>query len=156
MVTRKLRAGKGAKASVLTRFIKPKQPLPDNNKKHRSDVVLAEKDKNSKGKDIYRFQYELETDKNAPLMYASTRYVRIVEEGHHLELFDGPGEAQEIATEEPKTKWAYSKARKLLYDDISSDVVEFDGEVPKMSLEDIYMMRQEYSEYSFTKFEDRL
>ena len=28
MPPRKLKAGKGAKASILTRFIKPKQPFP--------------------------------------------------------------------------------------------------------------------------------
>jgi hypothetical protein len=35
-------AGKGAKASVLTRMIKPKQHLPNNDKNHRSEVIIED------------------------------------------------------------------------------------------------------------------
>ena len=43
MAKKKLHAGTGAEASILTRFIKPKQPLPLGNKDHRSDIILDDK-----------------------------------------------------------------------------------------------------------------
>ena len=141
---------------MLTRFIKPNQPLPDNNKKHRSDVVLVERDTNSQGQVIFRFRYEAETNPDAPLLYTNARWVALTEEGHHLDLFDGPGEPREDF-EEPKTKWGNSMARKMLYDDIANEIVRFDEEnMPLMTLEDIYSMNPEYSKYSFERFEERL
>ena len=72
---RKLRPGKGAKGSVLTRFIKPKQPVPHAG--HRSDVVIEERTSNDDGKkEIYTFRYEGMPE--SALLYASTRYVKIV------------------------------------------------------------------------------
>jgi hypothetical protein len=37
----KLCPGKGARATTLTRYIKPKQHLPSGNKQHCSDVVVV-------------------------------------------------------------------------------------------------------------------
>ena len=49
-----LRAGKGAKGSILTRFIKPKQQVGD--KTHRSDVLIRGEFDDEKGKRCYEFQ----------------------------------------------------------------------------------------------------
>ena len=74
-----LQAGKGAKASVLTRMIKPKQYLPNDDKAHRSDIILVDRFENVKGGEVYSFQYS-EDDSEASLFLqaCSARYVKIV------------------------------------------------------------------------------
>jgi hypothetical protein len=116
------RPGKGAKATVLTRFIKPSQPLPTNNKKHRSTIVLLERDEDNRGKTIFRFRYELEDNEDTPLMYANHQWVSLVKEGDPNDLFDGPGgpRQKEETIEEPKIKWKNSMGRKILYEDIKA------------------------------------
>ena len=37
----KLRPGVGARATILTRYIKPKQPLVGGDKKGRSEIILT-------------------------------------------------------------------------------------------------------------------
>jgi hypothetical protein len=71
MGKKKLRPGKGAKAQVLTRFIKPTQPLPGNDKKHRSTVVLTDRDHDKAGKVVFRFRYETADCDNATLLFAN-------------------------------------------------------------------------------------
>ena len=71
MSTRRLRAGAGAKATVLTRFIKPKQPLPGGDKQHRSEVVLIESVLNDEGKDCYSFKY-IEDESEGMLLTANS------------------------------------------------------------------------------------
>jgi hypothetical protein len=108
---RKLRPGKGAKALIITRFIKPNQPLPDNNK----------------AKDIYKFRYELDAEEDGgDVLSANVRYGKVTMEGGRNDLFDGPGEPLPEPFKEPKRKWRNSRARRLLYDDVKNGVVQFD------------------------------
>jgi hypothetical protein len=72
---RKLRPGKGAKALIFTRFIKPNQPLPDNNRDHRSNVVLVERVKDAKAKDIYKFRYELDAEEGGGDLQTNTKLI---------------------------------------------------------------------------------
>jgi hypothetical protein len=164
---RKLRPGKGAKAIILTRFIKPNQPLPDNNRDHRSNLVLVERVKDAKAKDIYKFRYDIDAEEEAGnflsanvhhVLSANVRYVKVTMEGDSNDLFDGPGEPLPEPFKEPKKKWRNSRARRLLYDDVKNGVVQFGGNnnKPVMALEDIYSMHPEYVEYDECKFGDRL
>ena len=75
---RKLRAGKGAKASMLTRFIKPDQPVPT--KDNRSDIILLEQFINTKGQLSCRFRYAAD-DNNNPPMHALAQWVKTAQEG---------------------------------------------------------------------------
>jgi hypothetical protein len=150
----KLRPGKGAKALILTRFIKPNQPLPDNNRVHRSNVVLVERVKDAKAKVIYNFRYELDAEEyGGDLLSASVRYVKVT-----IDLFDGPGELLPELSKELQRKWRNSHARRLLNDDVKNRGVPFDecNNTPVMSLEEIYSMHPEYGEYDESKFGDRL
>ena len=145
MAKRKLRAGKRAKASVLTRMIKPKQHLPNDDKQHQSVVILDDKFENEKGKEVYSFRYEGDTS-DGLLLHASVRYVQVQEEGNKERFFDDEGEG-----EGGKIKWADSEARRLLYQDVK------DGKVDNMmSLKDVYSQRPEFAAYDFEKFSSRL
>jgi len=85
-------------------------------------------------------------------------WVKVISEGHHLELCDGPGEPLPKGKQtEPKIKWRHSRPRALLYKDIEDGVIEFDEDnQPVQSLEEIYAMRPEYSDYLLVNFERRL
>jgi hypothetical protein len=149
-----LQAGKGAKASVLTRMIKPKQHLPNHDKTHRSDVILEERFENEKGGDVYSFRYA-EDDSIGLLLHASTRYVKLVEEGEKEGFFDDIGEG-----EDGKVKWKDSEARRLLYKDVKDREIpleaKYDDGTPTMKLEEIYVTRPEYAAYDYNKFSSRL
>ena len=95
---------------------------------------------------------------NGPLMHASAHLVKIIKEGHHHDLFDGPGEPlPDEVYKEPKIKWRHSRARKLLYNDIVSGAIRFDDDdKPLMSLQEIYAMHEDYADYLFDEFEGRL
>eukprot|EP00980_Cylindrotheca_fusiformis_P016651 scaffold4993_cov73-Cylindrotheca_fusiformis.AAC.3 len=153
----KLRPGKGATALILTRFIKPNQPLPGNNKDHRSSIVLLDRINAPGGKVVYKIRYEMDTEGECGDLYAAVRYVKVTREGDPNSFFDGPSQEESVAFEEPKKRWANSHARRLLYDDVRKGVVQIDENgTPLMPLEDIYSMRPEYSEYDHSKFSDRL
>ena len=74
----KLLAGKGAKASILARMIKPVQPVPT--KDHRSDIVLAEQFTNTKGQLTCRLRCAADADNNPP-MHALAQWVKTAQEG---------------------------------------------------------------------------
>jgi hypothetical protein len=128
-----LRPGKGAKASVLTRMIKPKQHLPNNDKQHRSEIILEGQMENEKGVEVFSFRY-LEDDSEGLLLHASTRYVKIVEEGARGLFFEDEGEG-----EEGKIKWKDSEARRILYKDVKERVVPLETKyhdgTPTMTIE---------------------
>ena len=149
-----LQAGKGAKASVLTRMIKPKQHLPNNDKSHRSDVILVDRFENDKGGEMYSFRYS-DDDSNGLLLQATPRYVKIVEEGDKDDFFDDDGEG-----EDGKVKWKDSAARRLLYNDIKDRVIplesKFDDGTLTMTLQEIYVSRPEFAAYDYNKFSSRL
>jgi hypothetical protein len=57
----------------------------------------------------------------------------------------------------PRRRWKKSKPGALLNEDVKKNVVTCDYKnKPVMSLEEIYTMNEEYAEYSFDKFEERL
>jgi hypothetical protein len=144
---RKLRPGKGAKGSVLTRFIKPNQHVPYAG--HRSDVIIESRLTDEEGrKEMYSFRYEGMPE--SQVLYASARYVRIEEEGEIGEIFDDPEGEQG----EGKVPWANSKARTLLYNDVLTGTIPL--ERGTISLENIYTMHPEFSKYDFDKFDSRL
>jgi hypothetical protein len=149
-----LEAGKGARASVLTRMIKQKQFLPLGDKQHRSDVILQERFEDEKGKVAFSFRY-VEDDSDGLLLHASTRYVKIIEEGEKELFFDDAGEG-----EEGKIKWKDSEARRILYKDVKERVIpleaKHDDGTPTMALEDIYASRPEFAAYDYNKFSSRL
>jgi hypothetical protein len=169
MTKKKLIAGVGAKGSILTKYIKPKQPSPNSDKdsQHRSTVVLKEQFTNDKGQECYRFCFAGEEDKDdATMLEANCRYVKIEEEGR-LDVFFSEKEKEKRKLDdleanqfkEPKVKWEKSRAKKLLYNDIIKGIVPLD---PKddddgvLNLKGIYSMRPEYSEYSYEKFSGRI
>jgi hypothetical protein len=143
--TKRLRAGVGAKATVLTRFIKPKQAVPDGDKQHRSEVVLIECIVDEKGKDAYSFKY-VEDESDGMLLIANARYVRVTEEGDEERLFEDEGEG-----ERSKVKWKDSQARRLLYMDILKGDI-----TPDMSTEEIFLQRPEFAHYDLAKFGSRI
>lgn len=157
------RAGVGAKATVLTKYIRPHQPLPQGNTSHRSNVVLIDRYYNGKGREVYQFRF-VEDDVNAPILHANGQWVRIEEEGHERDLFEeegGPrGPQPGGGFIEPKTTWQNSKARALLYHDIKNGEVPLDARDENnqiiMKWQDIYMMRPEYSDYNPASFNRRL
>lgn len=151
-----LQAGKGAKASVLTKMIKPKQHLPNNDKTHRSDVILEDRFDNEKGGEVYSFRY-IEDDATTVGLFlqASSRYVKVIESGDKEEFFDDIGEG-----EEGKVKWKDSEARRLLYKDVKDREIpleaKHDDGTPTMKLDEIYVTRPEYAAYDYSKFSSRL
>jgi hypothetical protein len=149
-----LQAGKGARASVLTRLIKPKQHLPNNDKNHRSDVILVDRFENEKGAEVYSFRYAND-DSDGLLLQSTTRYVKIIEEGEKEAFFDDDGEG-----EEGKVKWKDSEARRLLYNDIRGRVLPLESKhedgTPTMTLQEIYVSRAEFAAYDYNKFSSRL
>ena len=74
----KLQAGRGAHATILTKYIKPPQQVP--NARHQSNIVLLDcKDK------IYQFYLRADNDngnEDAPVLHASCRYVKVTMEGN--------------------------------------------------------------------------
>ena len=120
----KLRAGKKAKASILTRMIKPKQPVQA--KDHRSDIILEEQFVNEKGQKCVKFRYAF-NDENGPIMSALKHWIRVVQEGDVEDLFDetNTNEAggNAIGFIEPAVKWKDSQARRILYNDIVRQIV---------------------------------
>jgi hypothetical protein len=150
-----LQAGKGAKASVLTKMIKPKQHLPNSDKAHRgSNIILLERFENEKGGDVYSFRYA-DDDSDGLFLQASARYVKIVQEGDKEGYFDDIGEG-----EDGKVKWKDSEARRLLYKDVKDREIpleaKFNDGTPTMKLEEIYVTRPEYAAYDYNKFSGRL
>jgi hypothetical protein len=146
---KKLRAGKGAKGTVLTRFIKPKQNNVTD-PKHRSEVILEDEFDDERGKSCYSFRFDGFND--GPLLYSSKRYVKILEEGERDLIFDlGEGEGKGMI------RWQDSDAKALLYEDLLNGVVPLnDINNELLSLEEIYGMHPEYSAFDFEKFADRL
>ena len=152
---KKLRPGAGAKASLLTRFIHPKQNNSD--KQHRSEVILTSRE----ARNVNRKQQQCYTFVLAGVeCHAVASHFKVLEEGKREDLFDDPGPEEEEYPEEspyfkePKTKWRNSKAKRLLYAALMEGIVPM--EANSMSLHDIYLLYPEFALYSFDKFESRL
>ena len=112
----KPRAGKGAKARVLTRMIYPRRAVADP--KDQSVVILDKEEQiviNRKQQHCFVFEVGGER------CYAIQRYVHVVEEGAAADLFDpslpGPDDPMFQKPKKPK-KWRKSKAKKILYNQL--------------------------------------
>ena len=107
---RPLRDGKGATASLLTKFISPKVAVED--KTHRSEVVLV--DRYEDGKKKLRYSFHLKDDDTRTLFNSSRRYMTILEEGDPSFFFKKLEGDREYNTtydgfkEPKKEKWAKS------------------------------------------------
>lgn len=79
MPKRKLRAGTGAKARLLTKYIKPSRGVPHwDEKGHRTEVVLVKKGIIDK-KEIYYFNLDGDNSGNDDnqLFYATPRWFKV-------------------------------------------------------------------------------
>jgi hypothetical protein len=156
----KMRAGTGAKATVLTKMIYPRQSDPNG----KSTVVLiAEETKtiNKKQQPCYTFRVEGADT----ICYAIQRYVHVFEEGDHNKLFDPneppprqrrskkKKEQQQQSKEKKKNKWRKSKAKQILYEMLLDGTVPMENTMP---LEDIYLLDEEFDNFDFDKFKGRL
>ena len=151
MAKKKLNAGKGAEGTILTRFIHPKQPLPDgSNPNHRSNVIVEDR-YSEDDKWYYRLRY-FDDEPGLTSLYAHHRYVAITKEGDKSLFFD---EQQITKGEEPKIKWSKSTARRLLYRDVKEGMVSLE-QLDDPSIDQIYIMHPQYAEYSHAKFPGRL
>ena len=159
-MTRKLRPGKGAKATILTRMIKPKQPI--ESKDHRSTITLVEQFTNEKGQKHYKFKYMYDNSDDEPMMNALARWIKVVQEGNPQEFFEGNIDPSNIDVFiEPEIPWKDSVSKRLLYKDIMNNLVPLyarDSENKStMPLKDIYDMHpEEYHLYDYSKFSGRL
>ena len=128
----KLRPGKGAVATIIRRYIKPKASSDTGDTASRVTVVLENEFEDEKGRRCYEFRMADTLPGEAISYYANKRYCKVVEEGDRDFFFDlGEGEGGKIS-------WTKSQARLLLYEDIVAGVVD-----EPMSQEEVYAMRPE-------------
>ncbi len=139
-------------------MIKLKQDyMPNHDKNHRSDVIIVDRYENNKGAEVVcAFWYAEDDSESGLLLHATTRYVRIVEEGDKEAYFDDAGEG-----EEGKVKWKDSEANWLLYNDVRDGVIPLESKygagTPTMTLQEIYVSRPEFALwYDYNKFSSRL
>lgn len=154
---RKLFAGNGAKCTILTKFIHPKQTEQQG---HRTSCTLTGKERkkvNKKQQWCYLF-----VDDNGVSCHAVKSHFIVVEEG---ESFFDAEEAQQAIAEheantasefkEPKIKWRKSEARKLLERYLIEGLIPIEND-GTMSIDDIYSYNPEFSHYDPEKFPVRL
>ena len=159
-----LRAGKGAVATILPKYVAPKVDQAEPGCKEQSRVILVDRFEAS-GKVCYSFYFENGGDKTK-LFNASCCYVTIVEEGNLSQFFaeteaeaakrhavDTHGSKQ---TEEPKEGWKKSKARKLLFDDIRQGIISLDAKVDKDLSMKVFDMHIKFADWDFNKFANRI
>jgi hypothetical protein len=163
---KKIRAGVGARCSIFTRFLYPKQIVDDNN--HRSNVVLvAVEDIDLKGngkKKTRCYTCTIDIDGTDQIFHAPANRFKIEQEGAREKYFV-PLTEKELEDErqaktssefkEPKIKWQKSHAKKLLYHLIMDGVIS-DVDNEDEDQQEIYLMCEEFAKYDFGKFGDRL
>lgn len=157
MARKKLRPGVGANASILTRFIHPRLENPD--RQHRSQVVLSGREDivvNRKLQQCFLFSL----DGVDGTFHAVAKHFKILNEGPRDSFFDPADPEESGPFKEPKIKWRKSRAKKLLYNDLLDGVVPMEQQDANgnetMSIEDIYMIHEEFLLYDFDKFKNRL
>ena len=153
MKRHKLRAGKGAKAKVLTKMIYPRRPVDDP--KQESIVVLASEEEmevNRRKQQCYTFQVN---GGDSDVCYAIKRYVHVFEEGDEAKLFDtnlpGPDRQAQPTKKGKEEKWKKSKAKQRLFE------LLMDGTIPMekdgtMTYEDIYLLDEEFGKFQYEQF----
>jgi len=154
---KKLRAGVGAEADIITRYIAPKQPAT-NDKKHRSDIILIGRYEDEKKK--IRYLFHLKCADDTEILQGSKQFIHISKEGDLSQIFEADIVVEEDEIEEPKIGWAKSRARKLLYKDVKEGNVALEayGEDGKKTTDnkEVYMLHPEYTEWKYKKFSSRL
>ncbi|KAG7344864.1 hypothetical protein IV203_032395 [Nitzschia inconspicua] len=158
----KLRPGVGCKATILTKFIHPKQNNIDAS--HRSTVVLLSNEKKTVGRksqECYTFRFV--DGNNSDIFYAVKTHFKIIEEGRNEDFFDSVSvgeirvEAQSKKFKEPKMKWRKSKAKRILYNARLEGIIPVDDKnFQQMSLEDVYSIDPELALYDYSKLKNRL
>ncbi|KAG7350069.1 hypothetical protein IV203_012666 [Nitzschia inconspicua] len=158
----KLRPGVGCKATILTKFIHPKQSNIDAS--HRSTVVLLSNEKKTVGRkseECYTFRFV--DGNNSDIFYAVKTHFKIVEEGRNEDFFDSVSageirvEARSKTFKEPKMKWRKSKAKRILYNALLEGIIPVDDKnFQQMSLEDVYSIDPELALYDYSKLKNRL
>lgn len=149
-----LRAGKGAKAAVLTRLIKPKQDLASLERDHRSTVIICDRFKNQKGTEYIQFKLLGGEEEGKTILYVSKQYVKVMEEGNPQDFFLAQG-SQKSRFKEPEIVWEKSEARELLRQAILCGDVPSAPD-PNFPTKDIYMSIPELSLYYEKRFSSRL
>jgi hypothetical protein len=158
---RKLNPGIGARCTILTRFIHPRQKNVEEG--HRTTCILTETKKltvNKKEQVCFSFLL------NGVEHYAVKRYFSVIKEGEESAFFF-PEEAAKAKVEddkknfqEPKKKWRHSKAKKILYEllrDGTIPIEKYDvNEAEIMAIEDIFALSDQFLLYDPNKFEERL
>ena len=151
----KPRAGKGAKAHVLTKMIYPRRPVPDP--KQKCIVVLESEEEiliNGKLQQCYTFKI----DGTGEICHAIGRYVYVYEEGDADNLFDpslpGPDDPAFQKSKKP-VKWRKSEAKKILYNLLMTGAIPIE-EDKSMPARDVYIMDPAFAEYDFDKFKSGL
>jgi hypothetical protein len=159
MAKKKLFPGVGAKGSILPKFIQPKGAV-ETQGNERCAVVLTGKSYTTKGSLLVTFK--LATG-DSPDLSAYARYVSIDEEGEIEQFFfddDKEKRRMQIAAskvfKEPAIKWQSSKAKDLLYRDMTNGKVALEGNVTKEFVNQVYEMRDEYKEYDIKKLAGRI
>ena len=151
MPTRKLRAGKGARATVLTKMIYPRQHV--GNPKAQSTVVLISeeiKEINRKQQPCYTFNIEGDEEKTA--CYAIQRFVHVIEEGDRDKLFN-PSLPSPVQAKKKEAKWRKSKAKQILYEMLLDGTVPMEDTMPIL---DVYLLDEEFAKFDYDKFKGRL
>jgi hypothetical protein len=143
----KLRPGRGAKASLLTKFVQPRTARPlTNDPKHRTQVVVAGHFQDEKERLCFKLWYPNQVG-DVPHLYALRRWIKITEEGPPEDLFD-----------EEQIAWADSEARQLLYKELSTETIPLrsaNGDL-KSDANEIFKKHPCFKKYDEEKFPDRL
>jgi hypothetical protein len=93
----KLRAGVGAEADIITRYIAPKQPAT-NDKKHQSDVILIGQYEDDDKQKI-RYLFHLRCADDTEILHGSKQFIHISKEGDPSQIFEA-----DIVAEEDETR----------------------------------------------------
>jgi hypothetical protein len=112
---KKLRAGVGVEADIITRYIAPKQPAAYD-KKHQSVVILIGRYEDEKQK--IRYLFHLKCADYTEILHGLKQYIHISKEGDHSQIFEADIVAEEDEIKEPKIGRAKSRARKFFYKDV--------------------------------------
>ena len=143
----------GAKASIVTRFLHPKEAYGAVDKKHRSEVVILGKEDLVVNKKM-QLCFVCTKDGVDAELHAVAKHFKIEEEGNVDGFFEGieGGDKEASSFQELKIKWKKSEAKKILYKLILDGVVSDEAEDSTMSLLDIYNLEEEFSKYDYAKF----
>ncbi|MEL7338943.1 MAG: hypothetical protein AAGM67_00550 [Bacteroidota bacterium] len=163
---RKKKAGVGAKCTIITRFLHPKDKFGghSNDKQHRSIVTLLSKT-NTKINKRDQECYVCSVPGIEECCYAVKKHFVVFEEGDKQDFFEPLTEAEKEQDrqasysekfKEPKVRWKKSNARKVLFDMLLEGIVPGSDEDTTMPIDEVYLLHPEFALYDFQKFPERL